>query len=151
MPICLEIDANPPARSSYGYSYLDFPLDYEICHQDLPSNFALKLHALLCRSHIKGRDWYDFSWYIRQSIFPNLTHLRNALYLRGPWLGQDNLSVDVEWLQAALKEKIGEIDWKQEAEDVEIFLRPAEQPGLALWSESFFSHKIDKLGDLARS
>jgi predicted nucleotidyltransferase component of viral defense system len=28
---------------------LDFPADYQVRHQDLSSNFALKIHALLCR------------------------------------------------------------------------------------------------------
>ncbi len=59
--------------------YLDFPLDFEVCHQDLPSNFALKIHALLCRPYIKGRDWYDFNWYIKQNVSPNLPHLQAAL------------------------------------------------------------------------
>jgi len=72
--IKLEIDVEPPAASGYEYSYLDFPTDYEVCHQDLGSNFALKLHALLCRGFLKGRDWYDFNWYIRQKVSPNLPH-----------------------------------------------------------------------------
>ena len=58
----LEIDVDPPASSGFKYSYLDFPLDFEVCHQDLSSNFSLKIHALLCRPYLKGRDWYDFGW-----------------------------------------------------------------------------------------
>ena len=54
--IKLEIDVEPPAGSDYNYTYLDFPSDYEVCHQDLGSNFALKIHALLCRGFLKGRD-----------------------------------------------------------------------------------------------
>jgi hypothetical protein len=34
--IKLEIDINPPAGSKFAYTYLDFPLDFEVCHQDLP-------------------------------------------------------------------------------------------------------------------
>ncbi len=45
--IKLEIDVNPPLGSEFEYTYKDFPVDYEICHQDLSSNFALKIHALL--------------------------------------------------------------------------------------------------------
>src|SRR3546814_9297013 len=58
--IKLEIDTNPPAGSGEATTFLDFPADYEVRHQDLPSNFALKVHALLCRPYLKGRDWFDF-------------------------------------------------------------------------------------------
>jgi len=68
LKIKLEIDISPPGYSGYAWSYLDFPLDFEVCHQDLPSNFALKIHALLCRPYLKGRDWYDFSWYISRKV-----------------------------------------------------------------------------------
>ena len=69
--IKLEIDINPPQGSGFEYSYLDFPLDFEVCHQDLNSNYSLKIHALLCRPYLKGRDWFDFSWYAKQHISPN--------------------------------------------------------------------------------
>lgn len=78
--IKIEIDIDPPAGSNFDYSYLDFPLDFEVCLQDLPSNFSLKIHAMLCRPYVKGRDWYDFNWYIRQGVKPNLPHLQAALY-----------------------------------------------------------------------
>src|SRR5580704_4723863 len=64
LQIKLEIDTNPPDGSRYELKYLDFPLAYSVQSQDLPSLFASKNHALLCRDYIKGRDWYDFSWYV---------------------------------------------------------------------------------------
>ena len=57
--IKLEVDANPPAGSRFDYAYLDYPTDLEVCHQDLPSNFALKMQDLLGRTYLKGRDWTD--------------------------------------------------------------------------------------------
>lgn len=143
--IKLEIDVEPPAGSGYNYTYLDFPSDYEVCHQDLGSNFALKIHALLCRGFLKGRDWYDFNWYIRQGISPNLKHLQNALIQYGPWQGQANLMVDLTWLKITLQEKIDGIDWKLAGDDVERFLNATEQKSLNLWSEHFFSQKLLKL------
>ncbi|MCH7672450.1 MAG: nucleotidyl transferase AbiEii/AbiGii toxin family protein [Proteobacteria bacterium] len=143
--IKLEIDVEPPAGSDYNYTYLDFPSDYEVCHQDLGSNFALKIHALLCRGFLKGRDWYDFNWYIRQGISPNLKHLQNALIQYGPWQGQANLMVDLTWLKITLQEKIDGIDWKLAGDDVERFLNATEQKSLNLWSEHFFSQKLLKL------
>lgn len=143
--IKLEIDVEPPAESGHAYTYLDFPTDYEVCHQDLSSNFALKIHALLCRGFLKGRDWYDFNWYIKQNVSPNLPHLKNALVQFGPWQGQKNLAVDLGWLKEILKEKIDRIKWKEAAEDVERFLKPSEQKSLELWSNRFFSEKLSRL------
>ncbi|MFT5220777.1 MAG: putative nucleotidyltransferase component of viral defense system [Planctomycetota bacterium] len=143
--IKLEIDIEPPTESGYAYSYLDFPTDYEVCHQDLASNFALKIHALLCRKFLKGRDWYDFNWYVRQSVSPNLGHLKNAMAQSGPWQGENDLVVDMAWLKAVLQEKIKSIDWRVAANDVERFMKPAEQKSLSLWSARFFSDRLSKL------
>jgi predicted nucleotidyltransferase component of viral defense system len=142
--IKLEIDVNPPAGSGFDYAYLDFPLDYEVCHQDLPSNFALKIHALLCRPYLKGRDWYDFNWYIKQHTQPNLSHLQAALIQYGPWKDQP-INVTTEWLTHALAEKISIIDWTVASQDVERFLNAAEKQSLKLWSEKFFLAKVAQL------
>ena len=143
--IKLEVDANPSAGSVYGYTYLDFPTDFEVCHQDLPSNFALKIHALLCRPYLKGRDWYDFNWYIRQGVSPNLPLLRNALVQYGPWQGQDSLAIDEHWVRTELQNKIDEIDWTEVAADVAPFLKVGEQEALTLWGARFFATKLEKL------
>jgi hypothetical protein len=143
--IKLEIDVKPPAESGYAYTYLDFPTDHEVCHQDLSSNFALKIHALLCRGFLKGRDWYDFNWYVKQGVSPNLPHLKNALVQFGPWKGQVDLVVDMAWLKTTIQEKIDRIDWAEAAADVERFLKPAEVNSLQLWSARFFSAKLNRL------
>lgn len=143
--IKLEIDVNPPLGSGESTSFLDFPLDYEVRHQDLPSNFALKIHALLCRGFLKGRDWFDFSWYVSRDITPNLVLLRNALIQAGPWAGDHTLAVNITWLKAALSDAIAKIDWKAAGDDVARFLRPAELRSVDLWSERFFMAKVQKL------
>src|SRR5690606_28721707 len=142
--IKLEIDVNPPAGSGFEYSYLDFPLDFEIRHQDLPSNLALKIHALLCRPYLKGRDWYDLVWYARKKVRPNLPHLQAALEQYGPWTGQV-LEVTPAWVVGALSDKIESIDWKDAARDVERFLNATERQSLSLWSERFFKAKVGQL------
>ncbi|QKR99744.1 nucleotidyl transferase AbiEii/AbiGii toxin family protein [Sphingomonas sp. CL5.1] len=143
--IKLEIDVNPPAGSGAASTYLDFPADHEIRHQDLPSNFALKIHALLCRGFLKGRDWFDFSWYVAKGVAPNLPLLRTALIQAGPWAGAEYLAVDTAWLNEALGSTIAKIDWEAAANDVRRFLRPAELKSLDLWSRRFFLAKLDKL------
>ncbi len=142
--IKLEIDVNPPKNSNFAYSYLDFPLDFEVCHQDLESNFSLKIHALLCRPYLKGRDWYDFNWYIKQHIQPNLPHLQSALFQWGPWADQV-ITVNIQWLQNALTEKINAINWQDAVADVERFISPGELHSLALWSDRFFQNKTENI------
>jgi predicted nucleotidyltransferase component of viral defense system len=142
--IKLEIDVNPPDGSGFDYAYLDFPLDFEVCHQDLASNFSLKIHALLCRPYVKGRDWYDFNWYVKKGIHPNLPHLQAALYQHGPWQGQ-SMTIDQSWVKRALVEKVTAIDWREAAADVTRFLSSAEQQSLKLWSERFFLNKVEKI------
>ena len=142
--IKLEIDINPPDGSHFEYSYLDFPLDFEICHQDLSSNFSLKIHALLCRPYLKGRDWYDFNWYVKQNIRPNLPLLQAALIQYGPWKGQ-KIEIDADWLNHTLLEKVAAIDWSEATQDVERFLNTAEKESLKLWSSRFFNKKVERL------
>lgn len=144
LKIKLEIDVNPPNGSGFDYSYLDFPLDFEVCHQDLGSNFSLKIHALLCRPYLKGRDWYDFNWYVKKGIHPNLPHLQAALYQHGPWQGQ-SMTVDQSWVKSALMDKVTAIDWNEATADVTRFLSTAEQQSLKLWSERFFLNKVEKI------
>lgn len=144
LKVKLEIDTHPPAGSNFNYNYLDFPLDFEICAQDLSSNFALKIHALLCRPYVKGRDWFDFGWYIKRNVQPNIQLLAAALTQAGPWANQQ-LTIDLNWLEKNLKEKISVINWAVAIRDVEPFLLPMEQTSLRLWSKQFFTEKLEKL------
>ncbi|MDC7692877.1 nucleotidyl transferase AbiEii/AbiGii toxin family protein [Asticcacaulis sp. DXS10W] len=143
--IKLEIDTNPPVGSTEAKTYLDFPTDYEVRHQDLASNFALKIHALLCRPYVKGRDWFDFSWYVARRVVPNLTLLSAALRQKGPWAGQSDLDVDINWLKAVLTEKIDTIVWSDATEDVRRFLRASEAKTLDLWGAAFFHASLQKI------
>ena len=93
---------------------------------------------------LKGRDWYDFNWYVKQSIKPNLPHLQAALQQAGAWQGQ-KLYVDEAWLQQVLLDKITTIDWKTAVQDVERFVLAIEQPSLRLWSERFFTQRVEQL------
>ena len=144
LKVKLEIDTHPPAGTGTSWHYLDFPADFEVCAQDLPSNYALKLHALLCRPYLKGRDWFDFSWYCKQKTRPNLPHLAHALNQAGPWKDQ-NTPVDAQWLADAMYTKIGTINWPLAAQDVAPFLPATEQMSLTLWSERFFADKVGRL------
>ena len=142
--IKLEVDTNPPANSGHELKYLDFPFVSAVAVQDKPSLFAGKIHALLCREYIKGRDWYDFIWYTSNSVGVNYAFLSSAIDQLGPWQGQ-SVAVDKTWMLNELERKIISMNWKQAAEDVRRFVRVAEQPSLDLWSKELFLGQMDKL------
>lgn len=142
--IKLEVDINPPEGSHKAIKYLDFPLDYAIVAQDLASSFASKSHALLCRTYTKGRDWYDFLWYISQRTPLNFDLLSNAINQTGPWKSK-GIIIDVDWYIHELESKIQSIDWEQTKADVVRFLNERERHQLNLWCKDFFMNKLDIL------
>ncbi len=144
--IKLEIDTNPPLGSSFENNFLDFPYPFSIITQDLSSLFASKCHALLCRPYIKGRDWYDFIWYVSKKITPNYIHLQYALEQIGPWQNQ-KINVTSQWLVQALKDKITTINWQDAKKDAENFLRAHEREALKVWGDEFFISTIKKFTD----
>jgi hypothetical protein len=144
LQIKLEIDTHPPDGSSFESKYLDFPLPYNVQTQDLPSLFASKNHALLCRPYTKGRDWFDFIWYVSRQTPINFLLLKNAIDQAGPWKDQ-NIQVNLGWYVKVLKRKIDETDWNDAKKDVARFLRPRELASLEVWSTEFFMSRVDKL------
>ena len=97
--------------------YLDFPFVSSVTVQDKPSLLAGKLHAILCRQYIKGRDWYDFIWYTSQNIGINFEFLTSAINQQGPWQNQ-NIKIDGRWILTELENKIISLDWGRAKEDV---------------------------------
>ena len=144
--IKLEVDTNPPGGSAWSQRFHDFPTDFSVAVQDLPSNFALKLHALLCRPYTKGRDWYDLLWYIRYGTLPNMHLLQNALDQTKAFADRD-AEVNAEWLREALIAKIQSLDWAEAIRDVEPFLNGMERRSLAVWGEPLFTERVQKLSD----
>ena len=144
--IKLEIDTNPPEGSSFTTSYITFPVTAPLTTQSLESGFALKLHALLCRPYIKGRDWYDFVWYVARGTRPDLDLLRNALRQQGPWAGQQ-IPMTTRWVRDNMEAAIRRIDWTAARDDVRRFLPLREQEGLRAWSADFFSYQLARLSD----
>jgi predicted nucleotidyltransferase component of viral defense system len=142
--IKFEVDTNPPARSGFEVKYIDFPFVSSVTVQDRPSLFAGKIHALLCRDYIKGRDWYDFIWYTSRKTPINLAFLSSALNQMGPWQGKQ-VEATLNWVLMELEQKIRSLDWKSVAEDVRQFVRLNEQPSLNLWSQELFLNQLEKL------
>ena len=146
LTIKFEIDTNPPQGSIVELKFLESPLDYSILTQDLSSSFAGKCHALLCREYIKGRDWYDFSWYVAKKTSLNFDFLEHAIYQQELWVGQKNL-VSPSWFIDVMQQKIQSIDWTKATNDVRSILNIEDRRALHLWRVDFFLNKLSKLQD----
>jgi predicted nucleotidyltransferase component of viral defense system len=142
--IKLEVDTRPPAGGTFEAKYLDFPFPSAVCSFDLPSLFAGKLHALLCREYLKGRDWYDFIWYTARGTPTNHALLSAALNQMGPWK-RKRVRTDHAWCVTQLRAKIEATDWKHARQDVRRFVKPNELPSLDLWSREYFLAQVEKL------
>jgi len=140
----LEVDTNPPSGSGTEIKYVDFPFISSVTIQDKPSLFAGKLHALLCREYVKGRDWYDFLWYTSQRVGANYAFLSSALAQQGPWR-QQGVQVDVQWCRTHLEDRINSVDWAAAREDVRRLVKASEYPSLELWSTELFLSQLQKI------
>lgn len=146
--IKLEIDINPPGYSEYSTHIVNYPFPFSVITQDLPSLLAGKCIALLCRQYIKGRDWYDFLWYLRCNISVNYHYLRSGLAQH-----QKNKAfslelpadLDRQWLIQTLTYRINQIDWTQAKMDVRRFLKPDRQHAIEEWSRDLFLALIPTL------
>lgn len=142
--IKFEVDTNSPLGSNFEMKYVDFPFVSSVTVQDKASLFAGKIHALLCREYIKGRDWYDFIWYTSQSVEINYQFLASALKQQGPWQGQ-NIQVDLDWCIKQFRDKITSIDWNATKEDIRRFVKPTELPSVDLWGRNLFLAQLEKM------
>jgi len=142
--IKLEIDTNPPPLANTKIAYHNFPLPFALTAHDLPSLFAGKLHALLCREYVKGRDWYDLLWYLRFKVSPNNEFLKAALIQTGH-MDTNNESISNEWIKERLSNKIQTIDWLKVREDIVRFIKPYEQESIKTWNPDFFLSVVGKM------
>ena len=148
LKVKLEIDVDPPAGAETEIKYLLLPIASAVRLYDLPSLFAGKLHALLCRkwkNRVKGRDFYDYIWYLSRGIAPNLAHLEQRMRQSGHWNTDRHL--DAEMLTGLLHQRFAEVDFQQAASEVRLFV---ENPAsLDVWSEVFFRSvsQIDRFSD----
>ena len=144
LSIKIELDTSPPFGSAYETRYLDFPFAFPVTLQDSASLFAGKIHALLCRPYVKGRDWYDFIWYVARKTPVNLPFVSSSIFQHGPWKGLD-INFDLTWLLKELHKKVASIDWEMAKSDVERFLPASKLPSLQVWSQAFFDSRIEKV------
>lgn len=142
--IKFEVDTNPPAYAKFEHKYRLLPSPYEVNMYDLSSLFAGKIHAVLCRgwkSRIKGRDLYDYAFYLSKNASVNQRHLRERL-IQSDFIKKDN-KLDLDDLKAMLYVRFDTIDFAQAKRDVEPFIQNISI--LDIWSADFFKDITNKL------
>jgi hypothetical protein len=142
--IKMEVDSNPPAGATYKAQQLLFPIPASVRVFDRESAFSGKMHALLCRQYIKGRDWFDFVWYAGVKAKLNHELLSSAIDQQGPWAGKGIVTSD-EWVRERLMEVIAKMDWSAAKRDVMPFVYATDRMSLDLWGGEFFSSLAERL------
>jgi hypothetical protein len=141
----IEVDSDPPEGSKNEEKETDFPSRSKIRSDTLPTLFAGKCHALLCRDYgdyIKGRDWYDFLWYVDKKVMPNYEYLSSGLNRNGKWKDQQ-IKVDRAWLENALKEKIQTLDMEKVKIDVMNLISDKKTDIVNLWDNQTLLDAVD--------
>jgi predicted nucleotidyltransferase component of viral defense system len=136
--IKLEIDTTPPPGALYEQKFNLLPQPYSVQLYDMPSLFAGKVHALICRNwkqRVKGRDFYDYVWYLTQGTPLNLIHLEARMKQTGPLLEHDTLTI--RSLKDFLQKRFELIDFERAKLDVSAFIKHREK--LDIWSKEFFT------------
>jgi len=144
LQIKLEMDLEPPTNATTEVKTQLLPSPYQVKLYDLPSLFAGKLHAVLCRGwkgRVKGRDYYDFVWYVSRNIQPNLEHLEARMRQSGHWNGE---KITRQILVDLLRERFAAVHFDQAAEEVRAFLPDPRE--LQLWSRDFFDGLAVRMG-----
>ena len=131
--IKIEVDTQPPLKFNTEQRLLLLPQSFMVRCFTLPDLFAGKMHALVYRSwknRVKGRDWYDFEWYIRHNIPLNFTHLHERA------LQFNHEEITKESFLERLNERLATSDINQVKADVLPFVRNPKE--LNIWSNDYF-------------
>lgn len=142
--IKFEIDTNPPSYATFDTKYKLSPLPYKCCLYDESSLFAGKIAAILCRNRknrIKGRDLYDYIFYLSKDIHYNLKHLTARLQQAG--LIDENHELTLNETKDFLNKRFDTIDYNLAKKDVIPFIDSLDI--LNLWSADFFKSITDGL------
>ena len=94
-----------------------------------PLNFKTE-QKLLLQPYVKGRDWYDFEWYVRHNVPLDFTHLAE----RCKQFSNENITPEL--FKEKLIERLSTADIKQVKEDVLPFVRNPKE--LDIWSNDYF-------------
>jgi predicted nucleotidyltransferase component of viral defense system len=145
LKIKLEVDTDPPGGFETEAKLLLQPIAFSVNSYKQPDLFAGKIHAVLQRawssSRIKGRDYYDFVWYIGRNTPVRLKHLEQRLRQTGGWTAEAELTASA--LHSLLEQRFSTIDFALTKKDILPFIR--DSGAVDLWSREFFISLLQQL------
>lgn len=131
--IKIEVDTNPPLQFTTEQKLLLQPRSFMVNCFTLPDLFAGKMHALVYRSwknRVKGRDWYDFEWYVRHHVALDFQHLQERIKdFNKCEKSKDDFIQDLE-------NRLKNTDINQVKADVMPFVKNPKE--LDIWSNEYF-------------
>ena len=138
--IKIEMDIDPPLGFTTENKILLRPYSFSVRCVTLPDLFAGKMHALLFRAwqkRVKGRDWYDFEWYVRQGVPLDFAHLQARIK------EFNNADLSPDLFRQMLADKIASTDINLVKQDVERFVfNPRD---IAIWSTEYFLELANRI------
>lgn len=144
LKVKFEIDLDPAMGFTTEAKPFFWPQVFSVLTCDLPSLFAGKLHAAFCRKrvrNIKGRDWYDFLWYVSRGVQPNYIYLENKLRQSNNW--PEDTPFNPQAFKIWAKELLTNLDIDAAKQDVMRFIGdPRKLDG---WNKEIFIAAIDRL------
>lgn len=138
--IKIEVDTNPPLMFDTEQKLLMKPYSFMTRCFTLPDLYAGKMHALVFRNwktRLKGRDWYDFEWYVRNEVPLDFLHLQERIK---EFSGEE---MSREKFMQLLNERLATADMKSVLEDVTRFVRNPNE--LKIWSNDYFLELAKKI------
>ncbi len=148
LKIKIEVDKDPPLGFATEAKLLLLPTSFYVSTFQMPDLFAGKVHAVLCRNweeRVKGRDFYDLSWYIARGTPVNLTHLEKRMQQSGHLTQNKKLTKDT--LFKLLVDRFEKVNFSQAKKDVLPFLKNSSV--LDIWSKNYFLQLIEKMAVLS--
>lgn len=135
--IKFEVDINPPLYAKTEIKYRLLPFPYQVRVYDMESLFAGKIHAVIAgnwKFRIKGRDLYDFIYYLSLNTKVNLKHLEARLKQTNTI--ESDVILTKKILLQLLDDRFNSIDYDKAKEDVKPFIK--DRASLDLWNSEFF-------------
>ena len=135
--IKIEVDTNPPLKFQTEAKTLLMPMTFNIVSMTLPNLYAGKMHAVLCRkwkTRVKGRDWYDFEWYVKNNTKLNLEHLKERMIESGDF--ERSMLFDEKIFIELMNNKIDTLDITKAIEEVKPFIK--DNKIFEFWTKDYF-------------
>ena len=142
--IKIEVDKDPPLLFKTENRLLLHPFSFMTNCFTLPNLFAGKMHALIFRKwrgRVKGRDWFDFEWYVRNNIKLNFNHFKERAAQSENDASMRNLLRE-DFIKL-LKERLASIDINLVKDDIRPFLK--DRTMMDIWSTEYFLQLADMI------